>query len=138
MWITNGVGVVRIDPADLSTQATIATGRGAGALTVTEDAVWVLNTLDGTVSRIDPRQNAVVATMAVSDGPVARGDIAAGEGSVWVRTSRELASEIDEATNAVVRVLEPAQQQSGSVAVADGTVWITTQVGHTIHRVPTE
>jgi streptogramin lyase len=68
---------------------------------------------------------------------VARGDIAAGEGSVWVRTSRELASEIDVVTNAVVRVLEPAQPASGSIAVADGTVWITTQSGHTIHRVAT-
>ncbi len=137
LWITTGDGVVRIDPADLDTQVTIETGRGAGALTVTEDAVWVLNTLDGTVSRVDPQTDALVTTITVSDGSVARGDIAAGEGSVWVRTSRELASEIDVATNAVVRVLGPGQPASGSIAVADGTVWITTQSGHTIHRVAT-
>jgi hypothetical protein len=41
------------------------------------------------------------------------------------------------ATNAVVRVLGPGQPASGSIAVADGTVWITTQSGHTIHRVAT-
>ncbi len=135
LWVTTADGVVRVDPADMSEQATIATGRGAGALTVTEDAVWVLNTLDGTVSRIDPRKDEVVATITASAGAVARGDIAAGKGSVWVRTSRELASEIDVATNRVVRVLEPGSPSSGSIAVAKDTVWITTQGGHAIHRV---
>ena len=136
LWVSAENGVVRIDPADGHTQANVQTGRGAGALTVTEDAVWVLNTLDGTVSRIDPETDGVVATVVASVGAVARGDIAAGGGSVWVRTTEELATQIDAATNAVVRVLGPEQGQGG-IAVAERSVWITANAGHMIYRVPT-
>ena len=44
--------------------------------------MWVLNQTDGTVSRIDPLTNEVVATIQVGvPGP--GGDIAAGAWAVW-------------------------------------------------------
>ena len=56
--------------------------------------MWVLNQADGTVSRIDPKTNEVVATIDVGvPGP--GGDIAAGEGAVWVRATKVLLSVID-------------------------------------------
>jgi virginiamycin B lyase len=136
LWISVVDGsVVRVDPADGSTQATVDTGRGSRFLTVTDDAVWVLDNLDGTVSRIDPGTDEVVATVTVSAGSVEGGDIAAGEGSVWARTTEELATEIDAQTNEVVRVLGPPAG-SGSVAVAGGTVWVTAHDVRTTYRVP--
>jgi YVTN family beta-propeller protein len=138
LWVSTGGGsVVRLDPADGSEQATIGTGQGSGFLTVSEDAVWVLDAVDGTVSRIDPATDEVVATIDVSDGPISGGDIAAGDGSVWVRTTEELAVQIDAATNEVVRVLGP-QAGSGSVAITDGAVWITAHDTFEVHRVPTD
>jgi virginiamycin B lyase len=137
LWVSVSDGtVVRIDPADGAVQATIPTGRGSGFLTVSEDAVWVLNALDGTVSRIDPATDETVATVTVTDGSVQGGDIAAGDGSVWARTTGELAVQIDAATDEVVRVLGPAAG-SGSVAVTDGAVWITAHDTFEVHRVPT-
>ena len=45
------------------------------------DAVWVVNTLDDTVSRISPDTNSVVDTIPVGDGP---SGIAVVDGTVWV------------------------------------------------------
>jgi virginiamycin B lyase len=136
LWISVEDGsVVRVDPADGSTVATIATGEGSRFLTVTDDAVWVLNNVDGTVSRIDPDRDEVVATVTVSAGSIEGGDIAAGEGTVWARTTRELATEVDAETSEVVRVLGPPAG-SGSVAVAGDTVWLTAHDVRTTYRVP--
>jgi virginiamycin B lyase len=136
LWISVHDGsVVRVNPADGSTQATIATGEGSRFLTVTDDAVWVLDNVDGTVSRIDPDTDEVVATVTVSAGSIEGGDIAAGEGSVWARTTQELATEVDAQTNEVVRVLGPPAG-SGSVAVAGGMVWLTAHDARTTYRVP--
>ena len=44
-------------------------------------AVWVVNTLDGTLSRLDPSTRRVVATIDVGGAP--RG-VAAGDGAIWV------------------------------------------------------
>ena len=136
LWVsTSQRTVVRIDPADGTEQAVIETGSGSGFLTVTEDAVWVLNGGDGTVSRIDPETDEVVATVQVSEGSISGGDIVGDDGSVWARTAKELAVEVDPATNEVVRVLGPAAG-SGSVALAEGALWITAHDTFEVHRVP--
>ena len=50
-----------------------------------EGAAWVANSLDRTVSRIDPETNEVVETIPLGREPL---HLAAGEGAVWV-TVRE-------------------------------------------------
>jgi virginiamycin B lyase len=137
LWVaTSQQSVVRVDPADGSTQATVDTGIGSRFMTVGDDAVWVMNQDDGTVSRIDPDTDTVVATVQVSDGRIPGGDIAAGDGAVWVRSESELATAIDVATDEVVRVLGPAAG-SGSIAVTPNAVWITAHDVLEIYRVPT-
>jgi YVTN family beta-propeller protein len=44
-------------------------------------SLWVVNTLDGTLTRIDPGARRVEATIDVGDGPRA---VAVGRGAVWV------------------------------------------------------
>jgi YVTN family beta-propeller protein len=137
LWVaTSQRSVVRVNPADGSTQATVETGSGSRFMTVGEDAVWVMNQDDGTVSRIDPDTDTVVATVQVSEGRIPGGDIAVGDGAVWVRTQTELATAIDVATDEVVRVLGPAAG-SGSIAVTPDAVWITAHDVRKIYRVPT-
>src|SRR3546814_5371652 len=46
--------VVRIDPKTNGVTAPISVGNAPGSLAVSPDAVWVANTLDDTVSQIDP------------------------------------------------------------------------------------
>jgi virginiamycin B lyase len=127
---------VRVDPSDGSTQAIVGTGSGSRFMAVGDDAVWVLNQKDGTVSRIDPESSSVVATVQVSDGRIRGGDIAAGDNTVWIRTGTELATAVDPETNDVVRVLGPPGG-SGSIAVTDGAVWLTAHDHFMVLRVPT-
>jgi YVTN family beta-propeller protein len=111
--------------------ATIPTGNGPRSILITEDAVWVTNTEDNTVARIDPATNQVVATIAVGEpGPVAPGaftsdGVAAGEGSVWVATDsqgQQYVVRIDPATNEVVARI-PIDRDVYVLAVAGGAVW---------------
>ena len=50
-------------------------------MAVGEDAVWVVNRKDATVSRIDPKRNEEVATIEIGNEPRR---VAAGGGAVWV------------------------------------------------------
>ena len=60
---------------------TVSVGNGPTGIAFGDGSVWVANSLDGTVSRIDPRTSAVTATIAVGERPDA---IAVGPGAVWV------------------------------------------------------
>ena len=63
--------------------ASIAVGREPLAVAVGAGSIWVANTIDRTVSRIDPSSNRVTATIDVRRSPTA---IAVAQGSVWVAT----------------------------------------------------
>src|SRR5262249_58960508 len=56
-------------------------GSAPSAVAVTSGGVWVTNSGDGTVSRINAAANAVVDTIGVGNVPVA---IASGRSGVWV------------------------------------------------------
>src|SRR5207249_7950181 len=121
IWVTNtgelrsteNGSVQRIDPKTNSVVATIAVRNQPRFLAVGEGAVWVLNQADGSVSRIDPETNKVVATIEAGVKGFG-GDIAAGEGAVWVRGDKVLLVVIDPKTDKVVRRYGPPQ---GSGAV---------------------
>jgi DNA-binding SARP family transcriptional activator/ABC-type branched-subunit amino acid transport system substrate-binding protein/streptogramin lyase len=147
IWIGNGGessypgSISRIDPDSGAVDATIdlpGSGvrgyfQGGGTdqqlIAVTDEAVWVINR-DFTVSRIDPRTNRVVATIA----DVAATSIATGEGEVWV-VGDEGVAEIDPATNAVSRRIEVAAESLTSLAVGAGAVWVADPVGGSVWRV---
>jgi YVTN family beta-propeller protein len=59
----------------------IPVGEGPVDVAFGEGALWVANSLDHSVSRIDPGTNEVVATIDIGAEPV---HLAAGEGAVWV------------------------------------------------------
>src|SRR5207244_9818415 len=95
------------DPKTNKVVATIDVRSQPRFLAVGEGAVLVLNQTDGSVSRIDPETNKVVATIEAGV-PGLGGDIAAGEGAVWVRGSKVLLAVIDPTTNNEVKGLVPA------------------------------
>ena len=138
IWVTNtgsprsteNGSVQRVDPKTNTVVATITVHGQPRFLATGENGVWVLNQADGTVSKIDPRANEFVATIAVGvPGP--GGDIAAGEGAVWVRATKVLLSVIDPNTNKVVKRFGPAQG-SGAVRAGDGKVWVS---AHDVNKV---
>jgi virginiamycin B lyase len=134
VWVTSTEGnlVSRVDPHTNLVTDTIPVGKAPRFLAVGEGGVWTLNQTDGSVTRIDPKTNKVVATIEVGV-PGGGGDIAAGEGSVWVTSFDIPISRIDPATNKVV------QQFTGkggdALRVGLGSVWLSNGEAGTVWRI---
>ena len=134
VWVTSTDNnlLTRVDPQTNLIVETIAVGKSPRFLAIGEGAVWVLNQRDGSVSRVDPKTNKLAATIEVGvPGP--GGDIAAGEGSVWVTSFCFPISRIDPASNRVV------QQFTGdggdSIRIGLGSVWLTNLKAQNVWRI---
>jgi virginiamycin B lyase len=124
VWVTSTDhdSVARIDPHTNLVVETIAVGKQPRFLAAGGGAVWTLNQGDGSVSRIDPKTNTVAATIDVGvPGP--GGDIAFGEGSLWVTAFEFPLSRIDPSTNTVVQQF--FGKGGDAVRVGLGSVWLS-------------
>jgi virginiamycin B lyase len=86
--------------------------------------VWILNQGDGSVSRINPNTNQLIATI---DAKVSGsgGDIAAGAGRVWLRGNKTIfLVEVDPKRNVISKRYGPLCG-SGAVRVANKIVWVS-------------
>ena len=124
----NAVGL--IDPEDERLEAQFGVGRGPGAITTGGGSVWVANTLDETVSRIDGERNQV--TIPVDGRPAA---LAFGAGSLWVANGdgRSVA-QIDAGSTRVAQQIDVANAPR-AVAVAAGALWVASGVDGVVHRI---
>jgi YVTN family beta-propeller protein len=116
-------------------QAAIRVGTAPSWVLVAEGSVWVANSEDGTVSRIDPATNRVTATIQVG-GHLGR--LTADSGAVWVFTTEGLAAflrRIDPASNRVAETLPLPRLPVavGDVLAADGFLWVSVNDG-TVRR----
>lgn len=101
---------------------TINVGKAPVGVASGEGSIWTLNAGDATVSRVDPRINKVAETIKLG-APITGGQIAVGEGSVWVSAPGLPLLRIDPRTNQVAQVFTGLG--GGQVLVAEGAVWIT-------------
>jgi len=134
VWVTSTEKntVTRIDPQTNLVVETIPVGKAPRFIAAGAGAVWSLNQGDGSVSRIDPKTNKVVATIDVGV-PGQGGDIAVGEGSVWVTSFEFPLSRIDPATNTVVQQF--AGKGGDAVRVGLGSVWLSNLEAGTVWRI---
>jgi YVTN family beta-propeller protein len=139
----------------------IAVGSRPGVPAVGAGAIWVPNTGDGTVSRIDPRTNRVIATIAIGDSEAfyhrsceAYGSVhsfmvttfdvrlcdlpsavAAGPGVVWVlRNDTQDVLRIDPSTNRITASIPLGAAPWDLTATADA-VWVTSFLQDQVIRV---
>lgn len=134
IWVTSPQEntLVRVDAQSNLVTATINVGKTPRFLAVGEGAVWTLNQGDGTVSRVDPKTGRVLAVIDCGiPGP--GGDIATGEGSVWVTMHDVPLTRIDPESNKVV------QQWVGpggdSLRVGLGSIWLTNYKQQNVWRI---
>lgn len=123
LWITSAAGATlsRVNPHTNVLGETATVGPRPGRVVVGEGAVWTLNRGDHSVTRVDPATSKVVTTIAVGYD-VGAGDIAVGEGSVWLSAPGSPLIRLDAKTNRVAqRFTGPG---GGAVAVAHGSLWI--------------
>jgi DNA-binding beta-propeller fold protein YncE len=127
-----------------SIAATITLPGGATPLAIaaTDNAVWVVSG-DQRLFRIDPATNSIVATLALPDSEWPEGNVAIGDGAVWVTVASpstvyqpELDSllRIDPATNQIVARIHVGHSPEG-IAVAPDSVWTA---NHRAERAPSD
>lgn len=111
-----------IHPASNRVIAEIPVDTAPRFMAAGEGYVWTLNQGKGTVTKIDPETMTVVSTIEVGV-PGGGGDIAAGEGAVWV-TARDIpVSRIDVATEKVThQFVGPG---GDAIRVLHGSVWLS-------------
>jgi len=134
LWVTSTEhdSVSRVDPQTNLVAETISVGKSPRFIAAGGGAVWVLNQGDGSVSRIDPKTNKVVATIEVGV-PGEGGDIAVGEGSVWVTSFEFPLSRIDPATNTVVQQFYG--KGGDAIRVGLGSVWLSNLEAGNVWRI---
>ncbi|HEX8027419.1 MAG TPA: hypothetical protein VF491_03110, partial [Vicinamibacterales bacterium] len=122
LWVTSGGNrLTRVNPNNNEVIESIDVGPKAGRLAALDGSIWTLNQGDGSVSRVDAATNKVVATIKVGES-VAAGEIAAGEGSVWISAIGVPLVRIDPRTNKVAQRF--SGDGGGAVLVAHGSLWI--------------
>ena len=115
-------GVTLASPIALSSRPTsIAAGAGS---------VWVANA-DGTVTRIDPRANRVVATVDVGGALSA---IAASASGVWVADRDGRVLRLDSTDPAAPAESVATANAPAALAVQAGNVWVAAGSAPTAHR----
>jgi YVTN family beta-propeller protein len=124
LWVTSTEHdtVSRVDPDTNLVAETIKVGPKPRFIAVGAGAVWALNQGDGSVSRIDPKTNKVTATIEVGV-PGGGGDIAVGEGSVWVTAFEYPLSRIDPSTDTVIQQFYG--KGGDALRVGLGSVWLS-------------
>ena len=123
LWVTSVTGnrVTRINPHNNEIVESIEVAKGPGRLAVADGIVWTLNQADGSVTRIDAATNKSVTTIAIGK-EVAAGEIAAGEGGVWISAPGAPLVRIDPRTNKVAQRF--SGDGGGAVLVAHGSLWL--------------
>jgi YVTN family beta-propeller protein len=131
------------------TVTSIPVGAGPFGIVAGAGSIWVPNLGDGTLMRIDPTTNRVVATIAIGATPVDPNTmivpsmaVAATDTAIWVtRTAADQASgaayellRLDPATNAIVATIPLAYQPDFLAATVD-SLWIVARTANLVLRV---
>lgn len=121
----------RINPSRNAVTARVAVGHTPKFMAAGEGGVWVQNQADGSVSRVDPRANREVARIEAG-APTKWGDIATGDGAVWLSVNGKPVTRIDPQTNRVTHQFvggdgaDAIRSGAGALWVADhkhGELW---------------
>jgi streptogramin lyase len=104
--------VFELNPRAFRRVATYRVGNGADAIAFGHGSLWVANTSDGTISRLDPATGAAV-TIPLAGTPTG---IAVGRAGVWITTAAGELLLVDGAGNpsaTALRVSPSAEAVSG-------------------------
>jgi len=108
LWIVSPDGYVsRIDADSARGMGSVGAGNAPSAIAAGAGSVWVTNSADGTVTRIDPT-TLVATTIPVGHGPAA---VAVNAAGAWIANSGD---------NVLVRVDTETNAVAGSTRVGNG------------------
>ena len=124
--------VARVDPRTRKVES-VPVGNSPSAIATGLGGVWVTDSVDNTVARIDPASaNAVTGTTPVGRGPSA---VATGGGAVWVaNTQDDTVARLDPENATVTDTVRVGRRPTG-VAVGEGAVWVANSLSGTVSRI---
>jgi virginiamycin B lyase len=134
VWITSTKNnlLTRVDANTEKVIAKIPVGPSPRFLATGLGSVWTLNQGDGSVTRVDPATNNVSATIEVGVAG-GGGDIAVGEGAVWVSANGKPLSKIDPLTNRVVT--QYVGKGGDALRVGLGSLWLSNHEFQEVWRI---
>ncbi len=110
--------------------AAVPVGQRPTAIAPGFGSVWVTNSADNSVSRVNPRSHDQVA-IPVGTSP---SGVAVGAGAVWVANSEDATvSRIDPATSRTTTV--PVRPGPTGIVVAFGSVWVTNALDASVTQI---
>ncbi|MBV9397220.1 MAG: PQQ-binding-like beta-propeller repeat protein [Bryobacterales bacterium] len=124
VWVTSPDSnmLSGVDPKTNSVIHSVQVGPQPRFLTTGAGSVWTLNQGDGTVSRVDAKSGNLIANIELGV-PGTGGEIAFGEGHVWATVFEIPITEIDPATNTVIK--QWFGPGGDSIRVAHGSIWLS-------------
>jgi serine protease Do len=125
--------VSKVDPGRKRVVDRITVGLQPVDIAFTGQAAWVLNSVDETVSRIDPTSDKVVATVRLPDLSSPPRSVAATASAVWLPDADLGLVRIDPGTNRAMIVSVPGCC-SGPVTAAAGAIWAADSRSGTLLR----
>ena len=135
LWMTdwNKSQVVRFDPRTLRSITSIDTAGPSKGLLLSGGTLWVANTRGGSVERIDPATNTVVARITAGPaGPSGPNWLAEGLGSVWVSVPNNrsvVRISVARGTLAATIPIAGSVNPCGGLAAGSSAVWVTSCAG---------
>ena len=121
----------RHDSGTGQAEPVLATGSGPTSIADGQGDLWVTDSFENTVTRID-ESGVVDATIPVGHGPIA---VAVGEGAAWVVDSLDdEVARIDPETNSPTSRI-PVGRYPSAVAVGADSVWVANRHDGTVSRI---
>lgn len=121
----------KIDPETNAIVKRTALGREPGFLVAGEGAVWVQEQGDGKLARIDPVTGEVSGRVKV-DETLKYGDIDAGGGKIWLRTTAGQTFVVIDPKTLAIRARVGKGTGSGALRYTRQGVWTTSHDVHTM------
>jgi virginiamycin B lyase len=136
VWVPNcgDSTITRLDLKDGKAQATFALtiANDEGGVATGAGSFWILTDAKGTLARVDPATNKVVAEIYVAPGSYA---CAFGENAVWVTSSEKNTLTRVNARTHVIEATIPVGPKPRFLTVGEGGVWTLNQGDGSISRI---
>ena len=131
LWIVDPDGVVsRFEPASGRKLGSVGVGNDPSAIAAGAGSVWVTNSSDGTVTRVDPA-SLLPTTIPVGHGPAA---VAVNPAGAWIANAGDnTVVRVDPDTNAVAATT-PVGEGPTAVLATPKAVWVANGDDGTVMR----
>ena len=127
--------LLKVDPSTASIVAAIPVGPKPRFLTAGAGSIWTLNQGDGSISRVDQTSGKLIASIPIGV-PGMGGEITFGNGMVWATMFDFPITEIDPASNKVVR--QWGGPGGDGIRFGLGSVWLSNGQMGNVWRISTE